>query len=114
FDNLKAVLRFTLSPFKDGILVSFVDITEQVKAQEELRKLSLVASKTTNGVIITNSQLEIEWVNEAFSNATGYKLEEVAGRRPSDILTSNDTDLRELAWVREQLAQGVPIRNEIR
>ncbi|MCP2044212.1 PAS domain S-box protein [Pontibacter sp. HSC-36F09] len=114
FDNLKAVLRFTLSPFEDGILVSFVDITEQVKAQEELRKLSLVASKTTNGVIITNSQLEIEWVNEAFSNATGYKLEEVAGRRPSDILTSNDTDLRELAWVREQLAQGVPIRNEIR
>lgn len=114
FDDLKAVLRFTLSPFEDGILVSFVDITEQLKAQEELRKLSLVASKTTNGVIITNSQHEIEWVNEAFCNVTGYALEEVVGKRPGDILISNDTDSRELTWVREQLALGMPMRKEMR
>ncbi|PVY42150.1 PAS domain S-box protein [Pontibacter virosus] len=114
FSSISAVLRFTLSPFADGILVSFVDITEQVAAQEERRKLSLVASKTTNGVIITNSNLEIEWVNEAFCNVTGYTLEEVAGKRPSTILTSTDADPREIAWVREQLALGVPMRKEMR
>ena len=109
-----AVLRFTLSPFADGILVSFVNITQQVAAQEELRKLSLVASKTTNGVIIANYNLEIEWVNEAFASTTGYTLDEVAGRRPSEILASPDTDPREIAWVREQLALGLPMRKEMR
>ncbi|MBX0331812.1 PAS domain S-box protein [Pontibacter sp. HSC-14F20] len=113
FPKINTILRMTLSPFADGILVSFVDITEQLAAQEELRKLSLVASKTTNGVIITNNQLEIEWVNEAFSNVTGYTLEEVAGMRPSDFLANSDIDPRELAWVREQLAMGVPMRKEM-
>lgn len=113
FEALGVILRFTLSPFADGILVSFVDITEQVAVQEELRKLSLVASKTTNGVIITNSQLEIEWVNEAFSNVTGYTLEEVAGRRPGDLLATG-TDPHELTWIREQLILGLPMRKEMR
>ncbi|MDO6391249.1 PAS domain S-box protein [Pontibacter sp. BT731] len=111
--DVAAMLRFTLSPFADGILVSFVDITEQVAVQEELRKLSLVASKTTNAVIITNSEHKIEWVNEAFSNVTGYTLDEVAGKHPSEILTAADTDRREIEWVREQLALGVPMRKEL-
>ncbi|PKV75083.1 PAS domain S-box protein [Pontibacter ramchanderi] len=114
FCNYGAELRFTLSPFSDGLLVSFVDITRQRAAEEEVRTLSLVASKTTNGVIITNSRLEIEWVNEAFSQVTGYELEEIAGKRPSDILTTADTDPREINWVRAQLAKGIPMRKELR
>lgn len=112
--DLKVTIRFSLNPFEDGILVSFVDITEQVAAQEELRKLSLVASKTTNGVIITNSEAEIEWVNEAFTNVTGYTLAEVAGRRPSEILSTPDEDPCEVIWIRKQLTQGIPIRKELR
>ncbi len=107
-------LQFSLNPFEDGILVSFMDISKHVAAQEELRKLSLVASKTTNGVIITNAEGEIEWVNEAFSTVTGYTLEEIAGQRPSQVLTTPDVDPNEITWIREQLAQGIPMRKELR
>jgi PAS domain S-box-containing protein len=112
--GMGTTIRFSLNPFEDGILVSFVDITEQVAAQEELRKLSLVASKTTNGVIITDSDSRIEWVNEAFTNVTGYALAEINGHRPSEFLTSPDTDPNEITWIREQLAIGIPIRKELR
>jgi PAS domain S-box-containing protein len=111
---LDKTLHFSLNPFEDGILVSFMDISEQVAAQEELRKLSLVASKTTNGVIITNADGEIEWVNEAFSQVTGFTLDEIAGKRPSKFLTTPDIDPREVDWIREQLGQGIPMRKELR
>lgn len=113
FQAIDKTLQFSLNPFEDGILVSFMDVSEHVAAQEELRKLSLVASKTTNGVIITNAQGEIEWVNEAFCNVIGYTLDEIAGKRPSQVLTSPDEDPREVKWIRQQLAQGIPMRKEI-
>ncbi|WP_299700735.1 PAS domain S-box protein [uncultured Pontibacter sp.] len=112
--DMKVTLRFSLNPFEGGILVSFVDITEQIAAQEELRKLSLVASKTTNGVIITNNDARIEWVNEAFTKVTGYTLEEIKGHRPSEFLASPDTDPNEIIWIREQLTKGIPMRKEQR
>jgi PAS domain S-box-containing protein len=42
----------------------------------ELEKLSIVASKTSNSVMITNPVGEIEWVNEGFTRLTGYTIEE--------------------------------------
>lgn len=53
--------------------------------------LSLVASKTTNSVIITNSEDRIEWVNDAFTRVTGYSLSTVKGRFPGEILQGPKT-----------------------
>ena len=47
--------------------------------EEELKQLSIVASKTSNAVIIFNNELKIEWVNEAFCTMTGYSFLEVKG-----------------------------------
>jgi len=47
-------------------------------SQAESRKLSLVASKTDNAVIITDDQGRIEWVNESYSRLTGRRLTAVA------------------------------------
>ncbi len=60
---------------------------EQLKASEtELQKLSLIATKTQNSVVITDAKGSIEWVNEAFTRTTGYTLEEIRGRKPKDFL----------------------------
>ncbi|MBC7865506.1 MAG: GAF domain-containing protein [Bacteroidia bacterium] len=45
-------------------------------ALREVEKLSVVASKTNNTVIICSPDTEIIWANEAFSKNSGYALEE--------------------------------------
>lgn len=56
----------------------------------ELKKLSLIATKTKSGVIITDKFGRIEWVNNSFSETTGYALEEVKGRKPKEFLQRDD------------------------
>lgn len=108
-----ATLRFCINPYDGGVSVSFTDISSQLRVQEELRKLSLVASKTTNGVIITDADGTIEWVNEAFAQLSGYTLEEVAGVRPGKILADSNLDPSEVSYIRQQLAEGKPVRREL-
>jgi len=46
-------------------------------SQAETRKLSLVASKTDNIVVIANAEGLIEWANDSFTRLTGRPLQEV-------------------------------------
>jgi PAS domain S-box-containing protein len=67
-------------------------VVEISQSQTELRKLSQIALKTKNGVIIADSYGRIEWVNEAFEKITGFSLEEVKGKKPKDFLQGKETD----------------------
>ena len=69
-----------------------VDITKRITAQKDLEMLSLVASNTTSGVVINNSEGEIEWVNHAFEKITGYNLTDVNNKHLGDILQGELTD----------------------
>ena len=42
--------------------------------------LSLLASRTHNGVLITDAQRRVQWVNDSFTRMTGYTLDEVRDR----------------------------------
>ena len=112
FPEMDVWLQFRICPFDGGVSVSFSDITAHKANQEELLKLSLVASKTKNGVIITDRNSQIEWVNEAFTAVSGYSLQEIKGLRPSEILTVPGTDPDLIQMIREQLAQGIPVQRE--
>lgn len=60
---------------------------EQIKiAEKEARKLSLIATQTKNSVVITDAEGRVEWVNKAFEKVSGWKLEEVIGKKPKDFL----------------------------
>ncbi|MEJ1972282.1 MAG: PAS domain S-box protein [Lacunisphaera sp.] len=61
-------------------------------SQAESRKLSLVASKTDNAVVITDPAGHIDWANESYSRLTGRRLAEVARRPLLDFLASPDAD----------------------
>ena len=63
------------------------DITKEISQQEELEKLSVVASKTDSGICISGADKNITWVNESFCRITGYTLKELIGERPKTILT---------------------------
>ncbi|WP_341325975.1 PAS domain S-box protein [Methylotuvimicrobium sp. KM2] len=60
--------------------------------QAELTRLSRVASQTTNGVIITDTEGRVEWINEGFTRLSGYSLKEMLGRKPGDLLQGEATD----------------------
>jgi PAS domain S-box-containing protein len=69
-----------------------VDITKRKQAEEELKKLSLIARKAPNAVIITDALGKIEWVNAAFTRITEFEFHEVAGKRIGDILYGEKAD----------------------
>lgn len=100
-------------PSAEGLSVYFDDITEKVKSRKELEKLSLVASHTTNGVIITDRRRRIEWVNEAFTRLTGYSPEEAMGKIPAELLVSNKTDPSTFEAVKSKMLAGQPVSFEI-
>jgi len=70
----------------------YIRYREKQDINRELKKLSLVASKTDNYVIITDDEDKIEWVNERFTTITGYKLKEIIGMAPYEILRGKETD----------------------
>jgi PAS domain S-box-containing protein len=83
---------------------------EQIKASQiELRKLSLIATRTKSGVIITDNMGRIEWINDAFTKISGYALNEVIGKKPKDLLQGPKTDevarqqLKEALWKKENI-----------
>jgi sigma-B regulation protein RsbU (phosphoserine phosphatase) len=61
------------------------DITERKKAEAQLHLQSSALSSAANGIVITDSEGSIEWVNPAFSELTGYSLEEVFGQNPNAL-----------------------------
>jgi len=67
------------------------DITERKKAEESQLLLTTALESTANGVVITDLNGEIVWVNKAFTGTTGYTLKEALGQNPR-ILKSGTQD----------------------
>lgn len=67
------------------------EIIERKKAEAALRKLAQAVNHSGNPIIITDLDGKIEFVNAAFSAATGYSKEEALGKTPQ-ILSSGKTD----------------------
>ncbi|MEM6845802.1 MAG: PAS domain S-box protein [Bacteroidota bacterium] len=80
---------------------------------EELEKLSLVANNTNNSVIIADKNRRIEFVNQGFTNMTGYTADEVIGKTPGSILQGPGTDRETVKRIRYQLHNGLPLYEEI-
>jgi len=96
-----------------GMVGVFHDITRQKGVQDELERLSIVASSTDNMVLITDAQGRTEWVNRAFTERTGYQLIDLIGRKPGQVLQGEGTDLEAVARMREAIEEGRSVREEV-
>jgi PAS domain S-box-containing protein len=86
-------VHLTTSPIStSGVVAVLRDITREHEYQEELSKVSVVASSTSNLVVVTDALGRIDWVNPAFAQRTGYTLDEVRGLTPGSFLQGPGTD----------------------
>jgi PAS domain S-box-containing protein len=64
-----------------------------MESEKESRLMGQVMNKINNLVIIVREDHKISWVNQAFTDLTGYTLKEVEGKNPGEILPGPETDL---------------------
>ena len=80
---------------------------------ERLHLLSIVAEKTKNTVIITDTDVRIQWANNAFEQQTGYTLQEVQGHRPTEFLIHDNVNQKTVESLKEALASRQSFTGEI-
>jgi PAS domain S-box-containing protein len=89
------------------------DVTDQKKDQEELNRLSLVASLNENGIVFTNQDGIIFWCNDAYIKLTGYSKEEIIGKTPIEVGKCELTDSNELSKMTIPFYKGEPFDIEL-
>ncbi len=101
-----------------GLVAVVADITEQKRQAEQIRLLQSVVVNTNDAVVITEAAPidepgpRILYVNEAFSQITGYSAAEVLGKNPR-ILQGPKTSRTELDKVRQAVSQWQSITVEV-
>jgi PAS domain S-box-containing protein len=88
------------------------DISERKNIEKEVKRLSLVAEKTSNSVIITDRERRILWVNESTVKLTGYRRDEIVGQKPT-MFQFEKTSQETQKQIRENLAQQKEVNAEI-
>ncbi|MEO0793796.1 MAG: PAS domain S-box protein [Verrucomicrobiota bacterium] len=91
----------------------FLDISQQKQIEAQIRRLSLVASRTINGVVITDENGRVVWINEAFERITGYTLQELRGRKPGELLQGPLTCRKTIKYIGERLKEKQPLTAEL-
>lgn len=111
--NKKTALYYATSVRKDFNVSAFIDITERVIYQQEVKKLSLIARDTINGAVMTDAQGLVTWCNRALEEQTGYKLREMLGKKPGRLLQGPDSNPETIAIMHEAVANQESFEVEV-
>ena len=88
------------------------DITERKRLDEEQRLAATVFEATSEGIVILDADYLLLSVNQAFSEVTGYRKEEVLGRSVATLISSRDAR-RQYQLIRQQLESHGSWRGEL-
>ena len=101
----------------DGKIVQYFAILEDVsiekEAEEQLLVLSSIAEKNINSVVICDKNGLVEYVNSSYISLTGFSNEELIGLKPGKMLQGEETNLDTVAYLRNQIRNGLPFDCEI-
>ncbi|CAI6076463.1 CheR family methyltransferase [Cohnella sp. JJ-181] len=71
----------TTDNFVNGVVLTFVDITELKSSNEEMLRFSYALEQSPSMVVITDVAGAVEYVNPKFAETTGFALNEIRGRK---------------------------------
>lgn len=83
------------------------------ESQAEARKLSLVASRTDNLVIISTPDGKVDWVNESFTRVMEFNLDEIYGKTPDNFLLGPESRKRDVVRIKAAMARGQGVTSDI-
>ncbi|PXX92321.1 GGDEF domain-containing protein [Marinobacter vulgaris] len=113
-------MQVVLSESRRFVISTVMDVTqdsenrETVKRQRrEIERLSKIASQTINGVITTDKNGYVDWINEGFTRISGYTLDEFKGFKPGDLLQGEKTDPDTVQHIRERLKANKDFQADI-
>lgn len=89
------------------------DITRLKETENELRRLSLVAMDSKNGVVFTKADGTIFWFNERFQRMSGYEKEEIIGTTPLQLFRGKESDPAIIQQMLEKFYHGRPFEHEL-
>lgn len=119
-NNNKVVwIEAVYNPVKDAqgkvykVIKIASDITAQVLKNREFEVLSLVANNTDNSVIIADKHGAIEYVNNGFTQLTGYSSEEAMGKKPGALLQGKHTSKETVQRISRKLKEKKRLYEEI-
>jgi len=88
----------------------FRNISDRKNVEANLNMLSLVASETTDTIVIANAQGKAIWANNAYLELTGLSLEEVLDERPGYMSKGPETDPEATAKMRKAIQNKESIK----
>ncbi len=89
------------------------DITATKETEDKIRLLSMGIEQHPSPIVITDVEGNIEYVNHAFENITGYSFAEVIGKNPR-IIQSGETPREIYSELWETIKSGKEWRGEFR
>lgn len=87
-------------------------IQEHKKAEGEILKLSKAVEQNPASIVITNTNGDIEYVNQKFCDLTGYSQEEIIGKNPR-ILKSENSPIELFVDLWDTILSGSEWRGEL-
>lgn len=98
------------------LLFTFRDISERIRAMEDIELRNIAIANVTSGVTIADARqpdLPLIYVNQGFQNITGYSPREAVGRS-CRFLQGEDRDQPALDELRKALREGKPCIVQLR
>ncbi len=95
----------------DGVILTFVDISEHKQAQLELERITQAVEQSLAMVLITDRRGRAEYVSPRFVDVTGYAEEQALGRTPVE-LNWYPPDGQDYDEMIAQVSEGNPWRGE--
>jgi PAS domain S-box-containing protein len=97
-DGTQRIWEFSSTPLgtlpdgRRGVISIAVDMTERRNVEKQAHLQSSALNAAANGIVITDINGLVEWANPAFTELTGYTLDEALGKNPRDLVRSGKHD----------------------
>lgn len=117
-DALHLAVEQRTGQLKNAIAQLESEIATRERAEQRLRLLESAVVNANDAIVIMSagnadpSDPNILYVNEAFTQMTGYRQEEILGKTPS-CLRGPESNAEQMAKIRTALSQREPLRVEL-